>query len=643
MKTIFLFSLTLWFSILTCNSQIDLPTLISNSEKAVCYIETYDENDKPLKIGTGFFIDENGTCVTNYHVLEESKKVRITTIDKKTFEIAEIIKSSKEYDVVVFKIITSDRINYLKINRKIPMKGESIVTIGNPMGLNWSASEGIISSIRDNEHICIMQITAPISQGNSGCPVLNREGDVVGIAAFQLTKGQNLNFALHISTIDSIKSNDAMFEDTPYSIALPTDLEIAKNHLDSIVKMTLIKAENSIQDSKTLNYIDSFIDMYPKLAFGYIKMGEYLRYKWEFEKAFKMYSKAIEIESNNPESYYERAIFLIYNSYPFMADKLKEKMQIAINDLNNYGSFSPETLLKSYSVLASCYRERKEYLKAIEYETKYIDHRVKSGDRGIDNSYLKRGLMYWELNNYQKANDDLDKAIELSPTCENFMWKARILIDNEKYSEASKFLKDSCLTNYGDYYNKALVLVRIDGDLEKAKIYIEESIKIMEDYTTKGIAKKEELEKYYRLGAEIYQAIEEPIETLKFLNKIIEVNPKLKMDYDFSTWIIDAKYSAKDYLGTLKDVNGLIESYPNKMELFETKGYCLFSLSDYVGAIKAFDKAIELNPKVGNLYRMRGVSKFYNSDNSGACVDWSKAGELGEYKAYDHIKEYCNN
>ena len=216
MKTISLFSLIILASIFTCHSQIDLPTLISHAEKAVCYIETFDENDRPLKIGTGFFIDENGTCVTNYHVLEESKKIRITTIEKKIFEIAEILKSSKEYDIVVFKITTSEKINYLKIDRKLPMKGESIVTIGNPMGLNWSASEGIISSIRNTQHINIMQIAAPISEGNSGCPVLNKYGEVVGIATFQLNKGQNLNFALHISTIDSIKSNDAMFANTPY-------------------------------------------------------------------------------------------------------------------------------------------------------------------------------------------------------------------------------------------------------------------------------------------------------------------------------------------------------------------------------------------------------------------------------------------
>jgi len=643
MKTIFLFFVFLFVNIHICFSQIDLPTLISHAEKAVCYIETFDENDKPLKIGTGFFIDESGTCVTNYHVLEESKSIKITTIDSKKFEIAEIIKSSKEYDIVVFKIATSGKVNYLKINRKLPMKGESIVTIGNPMGLNWSASEGIISSIRNTKYINVMQITAPISEGNSGCPVLNKDGDVIGIATFQLIKGQNLNFALHISTLDSIKSNDAMFENVPYLVALPTDFEIAKNHIDSLLELTSypLRTGVKITETEVELYLNKFIESYPKSAFGYIKKASWFSKLFKYEKAFVMYSKAIEVEPNYAESYFERARFLCFWSSGFMDDKHNEKMEIAINDLKKYGSFSPATQFKSYSLLASCYEEREEYLKAIEYETKHIDQCVKNGNKGIDNSYVSRGLMYRALKNYQKANEDLDRAIAIAPNCYTFNWKASILIENEEYAEASKFLKDSCLTSYGDYYDKSLVLLKIDGDLEKAKMYIEESIMILEDYVTKGITKKDKLDKYYRLSAYLHEITDEPIETLRLLNKMKEVNPELEKDYDFSKWLVDTKYSNKDFLGTLKNVNLLIESFPERADLFETKGLSLCMIDDYIGAIKAFSKAIEISPKDGNLYRLRGLSKYYSNDKTGACEDWSKAGELGEYKAYDNIKEYC--
>lgn len=644
MKTTFLFFVIILTSTHISYSQIDLPTLISNAEKAVCYIETFDENNKSLKIGTGFFIDEIGTCVTNYHVLEGSKRISITTIDNKKFNIGEILKSSKEYDIVVFKIITSEKINYLKINKKLPLKGESIVTIGNPMGLNWSASEGIISSIRSTKHINIMQITAPISQGNSGCPVLNRDGDVIGIAAFQLIKGQNLNFALHIGTLDSIKSNDAMFESVPYLVALPSDFEIAKNHIDSLLKLTSYPLHTGVKisEAEVELYLNKFIESYPKSAFGYIKKASWYSKLLEYDKAYGMYSKAIEIEPNYAESYFERANFLRFWSYGFMGNKVNEKMQIAINDLKKYGSFSLATQFKSYSLLASCYEEREEYLKAIEYETKNIDHCVKNGNKGIANLYVSRGLMYWALKNYQKANEDLDKAITLSPNCYTFNWKARILIDNEEYAEASKFLKDSCLTNYEDYYYKSLVLVKIDGDLEKAKFYIDESIKILLDYNSSGTAQKYEMEKYYRLSAFIHDELNEPIETLKLLNKMLELNGELSKDYSFCKWMIDTKCSTEDYIGMLKDVNILIESFPNKADLFDDKGLCLYLMSDYVGAIRALNKAIELNPKNGYSYRIRGLSKYLSKDKTGACADWSKAGELGEYKAYEHIKEYCN-
>lgn len=623
-------------------AQSDLPTLIANAEKAVCFIETFDENNNPLMIGTGFFIDEDGTCVSNYHVFAGSYYAKIKTIDKNEYEIEKILKSSSEYDIIVFKIQASSKMNYLKVNNDLPLKGESIVTIGNPMGFDWSASEGIISSIRKVEDIQIMQITAPVSEGNSGGPVLNKSGKVLGITSFQLKKGQNLNFALHISVLDSIKTNDVIIEDTKYNAELPSDFEIAKATLDSIVDLSLIYPEHFTEE-KILFLIDKFNKRYPSSAFGYIEKGNYYSYQLNYEKAFELYSKAIQIEPNNPDCYYERAFFLNYIALDFMKEKNHEKMQIIINDYKKYGSFSKENLFKSYHELAICYSVLGEYLKAVEYETKYIDYCLTKDDLNIANSYLIRASMYEKLKDFKNLNKDLDKAIEISPTCYAYNWKARILIKNEEFAEASKYLKDNCLDDYADYYDKALVLIKIGGDLDKAAMYLDLSINELEGYVNQGIAKRDELEMYYRLRAIIFESKNLPIETLKFLNKIIDINPKLKTDYNFTYWMIDTKYSTKDYLGTLKDVNELIESYPNKMELFDIKGYCLFSLSDYVGAIKAFSKAIELNPKEGNFYRMRGLARYYSKDKSGACVDWSKAGELGNYKAYDHIKDYCNN
>jgi S1-C subfamily serine protease len=83
--TFFLFFLYFSFA------QSDLPTLIANAEKAVCFIETFDENNNPLMIGTGFFIDEDGTCVSNYHVFAGSYYAKLKRLIKTNMKLKKFL------------------------------------------------------------------------------------------------------------------------------------------------------------------------------------------------------------------------------------------------------------------------------------------------------------------------------------------------------------------------------------------------------------------------------------------------------------------------------------------------------------------------------------------------------------------------
>lgn len=91
----------------------------------------------------------------------------------------------------------------------LPEIGEKIYAVGNPKGLNGTFSEGIISGVRDIQANNILQITAPISPGSSGGPVLNSSGQVVGIAFSSYSSGQNLNFAIPVKYLLNLKSKIA--------------------------------------------------------------------------------------------------------------------------------------------------------------------------------------------------------------------------------------------------------------------------------------------------------------------------------------------------------------------------------------------------------------------------------------------------
>ena len=149
---------------------------------------------------TGTFI------VTNWHVVKDAKSINIKTQDKKTFK-ATVVAYSELGDIVLLQTDASKgNYNPLEIADTYPEEGENVIVIGNPLGLfEGSLSTGIISATRDLPGIGeVVQITAPVSPGNSGSPVMNSEGEVIGIVTFDVAKGQNLNFAISKRLLERI-------------------------------------------------------------------------------------------------------------------------------------------------------------------------------------------------------------------------------------------------------------------------------------------------------------------------------------------------------------------------------------------------------------------------------------------------------
>jgi len=190
-----------------------LQDIVENNEKATFIIFTYDEFGAPLGSGSGFFIKDDGVGITNYHVLDKAVKALIKTTDG-TFEIDSIIASSKSKDIVIFKIKNHNSISFSKIDisKDTPLKGSIVYNIGCPLGLESTVSEGIVSSFREDEHGDVVQITAPISPGSSGSPIMNEEGEVFAVATFKHVGGENLNFGVIINEqiLNDITTNELL-------------------------------------------------------------------------------------------------------------------------------------------------------------------------------------------------------------------------------------------------------------------------------------------------------------------------------------------------------------------------------------------------------------------------------------------------
>ena len=155
--------------------------------------------------GSGFFIDDQGTVVTNYHVIDAADSISVEVSNGGKYDVKKIVDFNVNYDIAVLKIdITGN--DYLELNPNEIRTGESVYAVGSSLGfLDGTFSNGIISSINRTVGVidCI-QTTAAISNGNSGGPLVNVYGEVCGINAFSYQGGENLNLAIRISQLDQL-------------------------------------------------------------------------------------------------------------------------------------------------------------------------------------------------------------------------------------------------------------------------------------------------------------------------------------------------------------------------------------------------------------------------------------------------------
>ncbi|MFN0138806.1 MAG: trypsin-like peptidase domain-containing protein [Pyrinomonadaceae bacterium] len=186
-----------------------MPELVKRIKPSAVAIETFDNKGNTIARGSGFFVAAD-RVITNRHVIERSTRVEIHLLDGKKFTVRGVLAVDGEADLALLAVdVPRGLAPPLPLVRSAPQEGESIVVIGNPFGLEGSVSNGIVSAVREiSGYGKIIQITASISPGSSGSPVVNMAGQVIGVATLQAAEGQNLNFAVPAERISQLKINE---------------------------------------------------------------------------------------------------------------------------------------------------------------------------------------------------------------------------------------------------------------------------------------------------------------------------------------------------------------------------------------------------------------------------------------------------
>ncbi|MDD5156518.1 trypsin-like peptidase domain-containing protein [Sulfurimonas sp.] len=176
-------------------------------------LETYIDNIiqvmTPYGTGSGFIIDD--LIITNSHVASGLKEV---VISSKTIKraIAKVVYDDPYFDLAFLSIKLEATKNPLKLSSKSVEDGDTTIAIGHPYGLNYTATEGIVSkAMRVQGELEYIQIDAAINPGNSGGPLLNIDAEVIGVNTFIIQNSNNLGFALPYYYIDeALKSYKAL-------------------------------------------------------------------------------------------------------------------------------------------------------------------------------------------------------------------------------------------------------------------------------------------------------------------------------------------------------------------------------------------------------------------------------------------------
>jgi regulator of sirC expression with transglutaminase-like and TPR domain len=171
------------------------------AQKSVAVITVLGRDGKRQGLGTGFVVRPDGLIATNLHVIGEARPVRVELADGKRYDVTAVHASDRSLDLALVQIDAHD-LPALSLGDSAALKnGQPVVAIGNPHGLIRSVVSGVVSGTRSIDGRKLIQVAIPIEPGNSGGPLLDRRGRVVGILTMKSQVTPNLGFAVAINSL----------------------------------------------------------------------------------------------------------------------------------------------------------------------------------------------------------------------------------------------------------------------------------------------------------------------------------------------------------------------------------------------------------------------------------------------------------
>ncbi|MYB95157.1 tetratricopeptide repeat protein [Candidatus Poribacteria bacterium] len=380
-----------------------VPEIAEKALAATVYLEMKDSNGKTLGFGSGFFV-KSDLIATNYHVIAGAASGTAKLVGKyTTYKIEGWTATDEDNDLALLKV-SAYGIKPLMLGKSDAVKiGDTVYVAGNPKGLEGTFSDGIISSRRDKYTKKRFQMTAPISPGSSGGPVLNRKGEVIGVsvAAHRDLDAQNLNFAIPSNYLKTL-------------LTLSKPAKPLSQANQTISAETYFRRGNAcynlgLYDLAIANY-DKAIQLEPNDADAYMNRGLAKHNLGQHFAAISDYDKAIQRKPDHTNAYISRGA---------AKGKLGQHFA-AISDFDKAIQLKPD-LAKGYHnrgiakcILGEYFAAIRDFDKAIQRKPDYAE------------AYLPRRLVKVLLNRTLEAKKDIRTALRLAEKAGDKGLKAKI-------------------------------------------------------------------------------------------------------------------------------------------------------------------------------------------------------------------------
>jgi len=404
--------------------------MIRRVEPSIVVLLTYNREGKFVGQGSGFFVNREGDVITNYHVLKGAGRAEVRMSDGSVYPVDKIVAEDEQGDLIrVSTNIPQNLVRPLPIHPSFPEVGEHIIVMGTPLGLEKTVSDGIVSAVRDiPEFGKVIQVTAPISPGSSGSPVVSMNGEVIGVVSFFLMPGQNLNFAIPgdriakltpgegktLSEQEEVKEAERLavagkFYSMGRGFLLAKDYERALPFFVEAVRRNPSFLEAFFQIGYCLGKLGRYSDAIgPYLEAIRIKPSDFDTYNnlcvaygmvRRYDEAMKACGEAIRIKGDLSEAYSNLGwVYHKIGKYPEAIESCKQAIRLQ-PDL----AVAHFNLGNNYMALTKFEEAIESFKQAIRIEFDYAE------------GHMNLGAAYNQRGRYEEAIDSYKQAVKIKP------------------------------------------------------------------------------------------------------------------------------------------------------------------------------------------------------------------------------------